>query len=322
MVSTNHDWPLQLTLAHHFVEAQAKSVTLAVTQPTNARWQTLEGNTFLSQLDPLMQAVVIGEFLKHCSVCCCNVGRIARECNPTEWALAFAKQWSNVRRQKAWVVECSVVSAKLRFSSKRVAIIEHFCAGIHKANHRLAVCGHCCSRTTNVLGGICLQHCLRRIFAEIVWQVRKRVVRARLVGHDVGSETHLQQFWKHVCSIANYTNRKPALFGLRLFAPCNCVFKRVGNFVQVSGFYSAINTPSIYIDTQCNAVVHRHGKRLCAAHAAKARRQRDGACERAIKFASGNFGEALVRSLQNSLSANVNPRTCRHLAIHREARGL
>ena len=63
MVATNHDWPLQLTLANHFVEAQAKSVTLAVTQPTNARWQTLESNTFLRQLDPLMQTIVIGEFL-------------------------------------------------------------------------------------------------------------------------------------------------------------------------------------------------------------------------------------------------------------------
>ena len=184
------------------------------------------------------------------------------------------------------------------------------------------MCGHCCSRTTNVLGGIGLQHCLRRIFAEIVWQVRKRVVRTRLVGHDVGSETHLQQFWKHVGSIANDTNRKPALFGLRFFAPCDCVFKRVGNFVQVSGFYSTINSPSIYIDAQSNAVVHCDGKRLCTAHAAKARSQCDGARECAIKFASGNFGEALVRSLQNSLSANVNPRTCRHLAIHREARGL
>ena len=63
MVATNHDWPLQLALANHFVEAQAKSVTLAVTQPTNARWQTLESNTFLRQFDPLMQTIVIGEFL-------------------------------------------------------------------------------------------------------------------------------------------------------------------------------------------------------------------------------------------------------------------
>ena len=54
MVATNHDWPLQLALANHFVEAQAKSVALAVTQPTNARWQTLECNTLLRQLDPLV----------------------------------------------------------------------------------------------------------------------------------------------------------------------------------------------------------------------------------------------------------------------------
>ena len=147
-------------------------------------------------------------------------------------------------------------------------------------------------------------------------------MRARLVGHDVGSETHLQQLWKHIGGIANDTNRKPAFFGLRLFTPCNCVFKGIGNFVQVSSFYSAVNAPCIHIDAQSNAIVHCDGKRLCATHAAKARSQCDGARERAIKFTSGDFGEALVRSLQNSLGANVNPRTCGHLAIHREARGL
>ncbi len=117
MVATNHDWCLQLTLAHHFVEAKPKAMTLAVSQPTNTRWQTLERNALFGQAHPLVQAIVIGEFLEHCFVGCCNVFRVSRKRNPTEWPATFTEQRTNVCRQETWVVECAVVTTKLCFAA-------------------------------------------------------------------------------------------------------------------------------------------------------------------------------------------------------------
>ena len=166
---------------------------------------------------------------------------------------------------------------------------------------------HCCARTTNELFWVLLQHFLGSIVAHVIWHVRQRIVCAGLVSHDVCSKTHLQQLRKHVCGIANNTNRKPALFSLCFFTSCNCIFKRVCNFVKVTSFNATIYSPCINVYTQCNTIIHRDGKWLCSAHSTKTGSQRDGASESSIELATSYFSKALVCTLQNSLRTDVYP---------------
>src|SRR2546423_550682 len=52
MVSTDDDGAAQLAFANHVVETQAQFRTLAVSQPANARRQSLELHFFSSQANP------------------------------------------------------------------------------------------------------------------------------------------------------------------------------------------------------------------------------------------------------------------------------
>ena len=76
------------------------------------------------------------------------------------------------------------------------------------------------------------------------------------------------------------------------------------------------------LDAQGDPFVHGDGERLGAAHTAQARGERDRARQRSIETPPGDLGETLVGSLQDSLGADVDPRTRRHLAVHREAEML
>ena len=71
-----------------------------------------------------------------------------------------------------------------------------------------------------------------------------------------------------------------------------------------------------------HAVVHRHGQRLRAAHAAEPGGERDRAGERAVERLRGDGAERLVGALQDALGADVDPRAGGHLAVHREPGGL
>ena len=71
-----------------------------------------------------------------------------------------------------------------------------------------------------------------------------------------------------------------------------------------------------------DAVVHRDRQRLGTTHPAQPGGQRDRARQRSAELAPADLGEALVRSLQDALGADVDPRPGRHLAVHREAECL
>ena len=73
------------------------------------------------------------------------------------------------------------------------------------------------------------------------------------------------------------------------------------------------------VDHERDPVVHRHGQGLGAAHATGPRRDGERAGERAAEPLASDLGEAFVRALQDSLRADVDPRTRSHLPVHREA---
>ena len=142
VIATDHDRRAELSGADHLVEPQAESVTLAVAEPADAGREPLERDPLTRHADPAVERLVVGELLDHRPVGGGDVGRVSRQGDPTEGALAFAEQRADVRRQEARVVERPVEPAELGFGAEAVAVVEHLGALVEEAHHRPAVGGH------------------------------------------------------------------------------------------------------------------------------------------------------------------------------------
>ncbi len=75
---------------------------------------------------------------------------------------------------------------------------------------------------------------------------------------------------------------------------------------------------AIHFDDQRDAVIHGHGQRLGAAHAAESSGDGEAATQRAAEMLSRHGGQGLVRALQDALRADVDPGAGGHLAVHRQ----
>src|SRR6185369_17766682 len=78
----------------------------------------------------------------------------------------------------------------------------------------------------------------------------------------------------------------------------------------------------IDIDAKKTCAVHRGRKRLSAAHTAHPSRNDQLAFERPAEVLCRRRCKRLERSLNDSLAANVDPRTRGHLSVHRQAHTL
>jgi hypothetical protein len=92
--------------------------------------------------------------------------------------------------------------------------------------------------------------------------------------------------------------------------------------VEVAVLDAAVDAGLVAIHTDRHPVVHRHGQRLRAAHAAQSGGEGDGACQRAAELLLRDRTEGLVGALQDALRADVDPRARRHLPVHHQALGL
>src|SRR2546421_5750564 len=94
------------------------------------------------------------------------------------------------------------------------------------------------------------------------------------------------------------------------------------DLVAVTALQSFLDPRRIDFDAEKNRAIHGRGERLGAAHSAKSAGQDKFSFKRATKMFSSRRGESFKRSLNDSLTANVNPRTGRHLSVHRQTKPL
>ena len=106
------------------------------------------------QVEPSSEVRVLGQLLAHRTVGRGDVGRIARERDPSERSLALAEQRTDVRRKEARIVEGPVEPTEPGLGPQAVAVVEHLGAGVEEADHRFAVRGHACARPAHVLVGV------------------------------------------------------------------------------------------------------------------------------------------------------------------------
>ena len=150
----------------------------------------------------------------------------------------------------------------------------------------------------------------------------QRVVRARLVGDDVGLEALAEQLGQHLGGVRAQPDAQRAPLPLCAQAALDGVVEVVGLLVEVARLEAAADAIAVDLHAQRDALVHRHRERLGAAHAAEAGGERDRAGERAAEAPAGDLREALVGALHDALAADVDPRAGGHLAVHRQPERL
>src|SRR4029078_322217 len=74
---------------------------LAVTQPADARRQSLEVNAFARETQPALQRAIVGQQPEREIVSLADVFRVTRQRNPSKRSLAFAEQRANVLRHES-----------------------------------------------------------------------------------------------------------------------------------------------------------------------------------------------------------------------------
>ena len=128
----------------------------------------------------------------------------------------------------------------------------------------------------------------------------------------------LDQFGEDIGGISQQADR----LGLALGAPrvdhrqrlLQC--PRLG--IDIAGADAEIDAGLVTFDGKAAGPGHHGGEGLRAAHAAKPPGQDPFAREVSAIVLAPRLGKGFIGSLHNALSSNVNPRSGRHLAVHRQ----
>src|SRR5260370_1183994 len=84
MISSNDDWSLDLAPLHQVVDGEAKLRALAVSQPADARRQTLKVDAFAGQVDPAIEDAILGKQFEYQLVGGGDVGVVSGTREPAE----------------------------------------------------------------------------------------------------------------------------------------------------------------------------------------------------------------------------------------------
>src|SRR5687768_12800487 len=96
MVSADHDRRGKLTARHEIVERHAELRPFALTQPADARRQSLKVHLLPCHRDPPAEVRILRKQLERQLVGAMDVRWITGERDPAEWPLPFAEQRANV----------------------------------------------------------------------------------------------------------------------------------------------------------------------------------------------------------------------------------
>ena len=147
--------------------------------------------------------------------------------------------------------------------------------------------------------------------------VRHQVMGWRLVCDDVWRNISLYQFGMHYGGIAHQTYRQWYLFGFGVRNPSKSFIKIIRHLIAITFFNLFFYAFSSHLYAQDYTLVHGYSQWLCSAHTSHARSEHKFTLKSiGIKYLFGKRRKGLVRSLQDALSADINPAPRRHLTVH------
>ena len=145
------------------------------------------------------------------------------------------------------------------------------------------------------------------------------IVRAGLIGEQIGKNAAAREFGNHVGAIADEADGSGFVFAHGILQDAQSFVEIVDHHVAVAGFHATLDAFGVYVNSQERCAVQRCGERLRATHSAHAASHDQFSGEVAAKMLACGCCERFVRALQNALRADVNPAAGGHLAIHHQA---
>src|SRR5262245_3249844 len=125
VIAPDHDRRRQLAAANQLVQCDAEPGALTLSQPTDPRWQTLEGDALLCESDPAAEMRVIRKELEDQLIGAMQVSWLARERDPAKGALPFAEQGPDVLGHEARNGEGIGNAGVAGLGANVVAVIEY-----------------------------------------------------------------------------------------------------------------------------------------------------------------------------------------------------
>ena len=144
-------------------------------------------------------------------------------------------------------------------------------------------------------------------------------MRGRLIGDDVGHDAAPHELRQHVRRVAFERDRSRDAITTIAIHPRQRIVQVCRALVDVPRRQPPLDAARIDLDDERDAVVHRDGERLRAAHAAEAGGDDEPSRQAAAEVPARQLGERFVGALQDALRADVDPAAGGHLAVHRQA---
>ena len=145
------------------------------------------------------------------------------------------------------------------------------------------------------------------------------IVRAGLVGEQIGDYAAAREFGNHVRAISDETDRCGFALAHGVFQNAQRLVEIVDHHVAIAGLHAALDAFRIDVDAEKRRAIESCGERLRAAHSAHAAADDEFSGEIALKMFSRGRCKGFVGALENSLRADVDPASCGHLAVHHQA---
>ena len=144
-------------------------------------------------------------------------------------------------------------------------------------------------------------------------------MRARLIGNDVNMNTAPRDLRKDVRGIPHQPDAKNRSIDAGFVDEGECMIQRVRDLHEITGLDTPTDALDVDIHAQRDPFVHLDRERLRATHPAEPGRQHDSTTQRPPAALPCERAERFVRPLHDPLRADVDPRTGRHLPVHRQA---
>ena len=263
---------------------------------------------------------ILREELEYQPVGAMQILCVAGERHPAKRPLPLAEERPDVFRHEAGNRERVRHAGVARFGPDVVAVVEGDRTPFLQVEHRLHVGRNARARAPHIVVGRGAPQLGRLGGTEAGGDVAvQRVVRRRLIRHDVRREAAAHQRRQHLGAVAHDPDRERGSALSRIRSPRERLVQRCRRAVDIARLQPPLHARRIRLHRQTDPFIHRGGEGLGTTHPAEPAREHDPPAQRSLELGSCNCAKRLVRALENSLRPDVDPRPGGHLPVHDQA---
>ena len=142
VIAADHDRSFDCTLLDQIVNRQAEFRALTVSEPADARGQSLKLDALASEFDPSAQAAILGEEFENKIVRDCDVRSFAGKRCPTKRSATFAEQRTDVGGNESRKIIRILYAPLVGKGTDIVAVIKRDRSHFLQAQHAFDVLRH------------------------------------------------------------------------------------------------------------------------------------------------------------------------------------